>query len=121
VVADRVNKLGIESFQNDSTLLLFTSVNQCAPCQMEIEVWNGIVKSEKSAIEVILIVNERFERNFEAYIGKSDFEFQSVQDSVNIFRNEDIIPYLPYKILLTRGEVIHLGELGNMKLVPSMQ
>lgn len=117
-VMDLMKSVGVSDLKSDSTLLLFTSVNQCSPCNTEIMEWDRYSRSENSSLNIIMIVSERFTRNFEAYQNSNSYAFLTVQDSANIFRNENIIPFLPYKLLLTDGRAIDLGELGNMKLLP---
>ncbi|MEO9886941.1 MAG: hypothetical protein ABJR05_06110 [Balneola sp.] len=99
-----------EHTNGDSLFVLFTSVNQCLPCDQEIQKWNEKYgKSDK----VLLIVKEKYISNFENYITTNSINLNSLQDKKGLFRDKELIPFLPYKIVIIENTVKELGELGN--------
>ncbi|OAN64610.1 hypothetical protein A8B79_00240 [Balneola sp. EhC07] len=107
---DTLTELGWEKEIPDSVFVLFTSVNQCSPCEQEIEEWNSKYANSN---KVILIVNEKYVSNFENYLTANSIKLFSIQDEKGLFRKRELIPFLPYKILIYDDKVIDLGELGK--------
>lgn len=95
---------------NDSLFVLFTSVNQCSPCEQEIQEWN---KKYGESKKVLLIIKEKYTSNFDNYISTNSIVLNSLQDKNGLFRDKDLIPFLPYKILIIKDKVKDLGELGK--------
>lgn len=96
-----LKELGWERSNKDSTLVLFVSAIECSPCKAQIEYWNKINPSDYNSLELILVVREKYESNFESYLEANKINIVSYQDSLNIFSKRDLIPFTPYKVLLT--------------------
>ena len=105
--------LNIEFSEEDSTLFLFTSVNECTPCKEELYYWNN---KENNDFDLVLIVTERYKSNYESFIKNNDISIKSYLDQDNLFRKRELIPLVPYKVLMDEGQILKLGELGYNRL-----
>ncbi len=107
---ETLSKLGIEKSMQDSLLLLFVRTNECKPCLDELKFWNLV--HEENKLDVVLIVNERFPLNFNKYIESKNLQLIAYQDSSNLFGKSNLIPYYPYKVLLSDNQVSLKEEMG---------
>ena len=105
-----LEELGWTNDNMDSLFVLFTSVNQCFPCNKEIQEWNSKYGNSK---QVLLVVNEKYTSNYENYLSANSIDMNSIQDKKGLFRRKELIPFLPYKIMIHENGVKDLGELGK--------
>lgn len=110
-----LNKFGWESKSTDSTLILFSSVTECAPCNDEINYWNQYNLDEANQLEIILVVSEKYKTNYESFLKENNLNLNTFMDSTNVFREKNLIPFIPYKVLLTEKGAQRIGEIGYVE------
>jgi hypothetical protein len=112
---NQLNKIGWEGSDRDSVLVLFSSISECGPCNNEIEYWDKIASDKNDQLAIVLVISEKYNKNYKSYLSENNFQLSTLLDSENIFRQKELIPFIPFKLLITQKGVKKIGELGYSK------
>ncbi|HSH24765.1 MAG TPA: hypothetical protein VLA13_04425 [Massilibacterium sp.] len=108
--------LGKNISANKTIVLLVRSID-CEVYKSEIKWWDRNFES-KDEHEVVLIILEKYNRYYNASLSDLDVELSSIQDKNYAALNNDLVPYIPSKILIDRGnDRLILSNMGTKKSI----
>ncbi len=115
--ADYLKELHIANPDLKHRVLLISHTTTCSPCLNELSWWNREHENFDD-FGITLIVLEKYESSFHAFLKVNNFTLPATRDSAGIIFEHELIGYPPVKIYFNKKSQItaieKIGTNGNL-------
>lgn len=106
------------NLENEKTLLLVIRDTECFPCLQELEYWNTKEESLKDW-NIQLFVVSKYTTSASAFLEREEITLATNIDTTYSFMRNDIVPQLPFKVLIRVNEIKKMEPMGSGSDLPS--
>ncbi len=112
-----LDEISNEQVRVENSVLLVLKTKECEPCINELGWWNEL-NSTSENIGIYLIILEKYQTTFEAFLKHNNLKIKAFQDGNGIMIDQELVPNTPIKVYINGNGNVQYIEPINMHSNP---